>query len=89
MKNSDGLLINGGSSYEPSRQSSAIVSEASRIQRIQEYFIELKTLGRGQFGKVLKCQNRTDLQNYAVKVTHAMRTMSKKGPLKKRTKNVA
>lgn len=31
MKNSDGLLINGGSSYEPSRQSSALVSETGRI----------------------------------------------------------
>lgn len=60
LKNSDGLLINGGSSYEPSRQSSALVSEASRVQRIQDLFVELKTLGRGQFGKVLKCLNKTD-----------------------------
>jgi hypothetical protein len=61
-KNSDGILITGNSSYDPSRKSSAMVSQSDnfRVSRYHENFIELLTLGRGEYGKVVKCQNRID-----------------------------
>lgn len=37
--------------------------------RFLEDFVQQENLGKGQFGKVMRCQNKLDQLEYAVKIT--------------------
>lgn len=40
-----------------------------RGSRFEEYFEEINVIGRGHFGTVVRCRNKTDGIEYAIKIT--------------------
>jgi serine/threonine protein kinase len=41
-----------------------------KVSWLDKEFTRISVLGRGHFGQVLKCQNKTDQFEYAIKVTN-------------------
>lgn len=55
--------VSDGRSSTFSKMSSVVVS------RMTEDFDEIETLGKGYFGRVVRCRNKLDKMDYAIKIT--------------------
>jgi hypothetical protein len=63
-----GFFPNTDNSFRMSNLTSSD-NQSKAPSRFQEDFIQKEPVGKGKFGRVVRCQNKLDQLDYAVKIT--------------------